>query len=192
MTKAERIKRIFDPYYSAPIEVWEVFAALLQHRKYRKNEILKESHSKESFLNIIINGSAGLFLDKSSHAICLDLCYEEEFFCDYMSFLTQSSTPLYTQALESLEVLSISHTSLEKLYTESPFGVQIGRVAAESLFIHKQNQQVELLTLTAEERYRQLLQKQPEIIRRTPSKHIASYLGITPESLSRIRKTIHS
>ncbi|MGL5888238.1 MAG: Crp/Fnr family transcriptional regulator, partial [Bacteroidia bacterium] len=81
---------------------------------------------------------------------------------------------------------------METLYATSVIGVQIGRIAAESLYIHKQNQQIELLTLTAEERYKQLLQKQPEIIKRTPSKHIASYLGVTPESLSRIRKTIHS
>jgi CRP-like cAMP-binding protein len=192
MTKAERIKHIFDPYYSAPVEVWEALASVMRERTYGKNEILKNSFQTEAFLNIIISGSAGIFLDKNGHTLCLDLCYENDFFCDYMSFLTQTPTPLYTQALEKTTVLSATFQAMETLYVASPMGVQIGRIAAESLYIHKQQQQIELLTLTAEERYKQLLQKQPETIKRTPSKHIASYLGITPESLSRIRKTVHS
>ncbi|MGL5888352.1 MAG: Crp/Fnr family transcriptional regulator [Bacteroidia bacterium] len=192
MTKAERIKQIFDPYYNAPLEVWDALASVMQERTFRKNELLKNSFQTESFLNIIISGSAGIFLDKEGHTLCLDLCYENDFFCDYMSFITQTPTPLYTQALESTTVLSATYPAMETLYATSVIGVQIGRIAAESLYIHKQNQQIELLTLTAEERYKQLLQKQPEIIKRTPSKHIASYLGVTPESLSRIRKTIHS
>lgn len=72
----------------------------------------------------------------------------------------------------------------------SDIGLNIGRVASESLFIHKQTQQIDLLMLTAEERYVKLLERQPEIVQRTPQKHIASYLGITPESFSRIRKKI--
>ncbi len=50
-------------------------------------------------------------------------------------------------------------------------------------------QQIEILTKTAKQRYSEMLEKQPHILQRTPNKHIASYLGITPESLSRIRKT---
>ena len=107
-----------------------------------------------------------------------------------MSFLLQKPTELYTLALENTELLSISHSDLNELYKGSEIGLNIGRIASESLFIHKQAQQIDLLTLTAEERYTKLLSRQPEIIQRTPQKHIASYLGITPESFSRIRKKI--
>ena len=61
------------------------------------------------------------------------------------------------------------------------------KAAAESLFIHKQRQQIDLLTLSAEERYHQLMQERPALINRISIKHIASYLGIAPESMSRIR-----
>jgi CRP-like cAMP-binding protein len=119
-----------------------------------------------------------------------DLCYEHEFFGDYMSFLTQQPTKLFTQAIEPIEILSISYAHLNELYTNSTIGVNIGRIASESLFIHKQTQQIDLLILTAEERYLKLLERQPQIVQRTPQKYIASYLGITPESFSRIRKKI--
>ena len=69
-------------------------------------------------------------------------------------------------------------------------GSLIFLISSESSFVEKQQQQIDLLLKTAEQRYLELLEKQPNIIRRTAQKHIASYLGITTESLSRIRKKI--
>jgi CRP-like cAMP-binding protein len=184
------VKEIFDPYFEAPLEIWESFAAFLKRNSYKKNEIIKEVNKKENNLSIITKGSAGIFLWKKNSAICLDLCYENEFFGDYMSFLTQQPTQLFTQAIEPTEILSITFSDLNELYISSTIGTNIGRIASESLFIHKQTQQIDLLMLTAEERYLKLFERQPGIIQRTPQKHIASYLGITPESFSRIRKKI--
>lgn len=184
------VKEIFDPYFEAPLEIWESFATFLKRNTYNKNEIIKEANKKENHLSIITKGSAGIFLWKENSTICLDLCYENEFFGDYMSFLTQKSTELFTQAIEHTELLSISYSDLNELYESSDIGLNIGRIASESLFIHKQTQQIDLLMLTAEERYLNLLERQPEIVQRTPQKHIASYLGVTPESFSRIRKKI--
>jgi CRP-like cAMP-binding protein len=184
------VKKIFDPYFEAPIEIWESFPTFLTAKSYKKNELIKEVNKKEKYLSIITKGSAGIFLWKENSAICLDLCFENEFFGDYMSFLTQQPTEIFTQAIEPTEILSISYSDLNELYSSSPIGTHIGRSAAESLFIHKQTQQIDLLMLTAEERYLKLLERQPEIVKRTPQKHIASYLGITPESFSRIRKNI--
>jgi len=184
------IKEIFDPYFEAPLEIWESFAKFLKHKSYKKNEIIKNANKTERYLNIITKGSSGIFLWKKNSTICLDLCYENEFFGDYMSFLTQKPTELFTQAIEETELLSISYSDLNKLYKGSDIGLNIGRIASESLFMHKQMQQIDLLMLTAEERYLKLLKSQPESILRTPQKHIASYLGITPESFSRIRGKI--
>jgi CRP-like cAMP-binding protein len=184
------IKEIFDPYFEAPLEIWESFASFLKQKSFKKNEIIKEVNKIENSLSIIIKGSAGIFLWKENSPICLDLCYENEFFGDYMSFLTQQPTELFTQAIEHTEMLIVSFSDLSKLYSNSTIGINIGRIASESLFIHKQTQQIDLLTLTAEERYLKLLERQPAIVKRTPQKHIASLLGITPESFSRIRKKI--
>jgi CRP-like cAMP-binding protein len=184
------IKEMFDPYFEAPLEIWESFASFLKQNSYKKNEVIKEVNKTEKYLNIIVQGSAGIFLWKENSTVCLDLCFENEFFGDYMSFLTQQPSELFTQAIEPTEMLSISYSDLNELYESSQIGTHIGRSAAESLFIHKQTQQIDLLMLTAEERYIKLLERQPEIVRRTPQKHLASYLGITPESFSRIRKKI--
>lgn len=184
------VKKIFDPYFEAPLEIWESFATFLKRNSYKKNDIIKDVNKKEENLSVIVKGSAGVFLWKENSTICLDLCYENEFFGDYMSFLTQKPTELFTQAIEPTEILSISFLDLNELYNSSTIGINIGRIASESLFIHKQTQQIDLLMLTAEKRYLKLLERQPEIVQRTPQKYIASYLGVTPESFSRIRKKI--
>jgi len=190
MDKGQLLKQIFDPYYKAPLEIWASFSSFLRQRTFKKNEIIKDVNRVEKNLSIITEGAAGIFLWKENAPVCVDLCYEKEFFGDYMSFLNQEPTELYTQALETTTVLSISYLELNRLYQDSIVGINIGRIAAESLFIHKQTQQIELLTLTAEERYLKLLDRQPVIVQRTPQKHIASYLGVTPESFSRIRKKV--
>jgi CRP-like cAMP-binding protein len=192
MDKTELIKSIFDPYFEADKTMWAAFADAFTERKFKRNQFIKQTGRKEEYLNIIVNGSAGIFVQHNQQTACLDLCYEHDVCCDYMSFLTQTPAQLYTQTFEPLLLLSISYQSLQQIYNHTEIGNKIGRLAAEALYIHKQNQQIDLLTRTAEERYHLLLQKQPQIILRTPSKHIASYLGITPESISRIRKSAGS
>jgi CRP-like cAMP-binding protein len=86
-------------------------------------------------------------------------------------------------------MLRITKEEFDKLSKE-PLGGIIKRIASEVAFVDKQQQQIDLLTKTALQRYETLLEKFPDIIKRTKQKHIASYLGITPQSLSRIRKMV--
>ena len=161
-----------------------------QKKTFSKNEEIKLPHTTERHLYIITSGAAGIFLWNKKNPICIDLCFEGDFFGDYMSFLTQQPSPLYTMCFETTEMLYLRHADFVRLINASEHGEKLARIAAEQLFIHKQKQQIDILTQTAEERYQSLLQKQPHIIQRVPLKYIASYLGINPVSLSRIRKKI--
>lgn len=192
ISAAEHIKQIFDPFFEADISTWEGFASKLHERTFKKNVIIKESNTVEKYLNILVEGSAGLFIWNGKHEICLNLYYENDFFADYLSFLKQETNVLYTKALEDTLVWSISHTDLNALYKSSAASIHIGRIAAEMQYAKKQQEQINLLTLTPEERYLRLITKYPKIIQRTSLKYIASYLGLTPESLSRLRKRMNS
>ena len=182
------LKRLFDPYFEAPISVWEHVLPFITHKSYKKNEIIKASGNTEHSINIITKGSIGVFLWMDNNTRCLDLFYENFFSCDYMSYVENKPSELFTQALEQTEVYSMSRQNIESLYQDNLIGHQIVSAAAQSLFLHKQRQQIELLSHTAEERYGLMMSEKPELLHRTASKHIASYLGVTPESLSRIRK----
>ena len=191
MILAERIKRIFDPYFSAPLQAWITFTEMGEIIQTKKEQILKENNTTENYLSFILKGSGGILLWNKNNFVCIDICYEGDFFGDYMSFLTAKSSPLEVITFEPSELFRISKNNFEKL-GNNEYGNKICRAAAEGLFIHKQNQQIDILTKTPTERYLELHKKQPCILQRTPQKYIASYLGITAQSLSRIRKEIAS
>jgi len=188
-TLAQRIKETFDKTFEAPLFVWEEFAALCSLKTFKKNTIIKRGETIEKYGYFILSGSAGVFVWNDGNHVCLDIMFEEEFFGDAMSLNTGLATPIETMAIEDCEMLQISFDNIKKL-KETEFGKIIFLHAAEVDFVNKQQQQIDLLLKTAEERYMDLIKKHPKFILRIPQKHIASYLGITTQSLSRIRNKI--
>lgn len=85
---------------------------------------------------------------------------------------------------------SVSYEALQKVYQNNANAQAMGRKAAEGLYIKKANREITLLTDSPEQRYLNLLRQQPKLIKHIPLKYPASYLGISPETLSRIRSRI--
>ena len=181
------LKSAFDADFAAPIEAWEQYAENCEWVRFKKDEVIKPHHAQERNFYFILKGSAGIFLWKETNFVCLDFAFDHHFCADYMSLLTGTSTPLQMVALENSEMLRMTDERYQAL-TEKPIGRAIRLMAAEMSFADKQQQQIELLTLSAAERYAVLLKKFPGIQNRIAQNHIASYLGITPQSLSRIRR----
>ncbi|AWK06211.1 Crp/Fnr family transcriptional regulator [Flavobacterium crocinum] len=186
----EDVKNIFETYFTADMTIWKGFSEKIKVREFEKSEIIKDYNAIERYLNIVIKGSAGLFVWDGKRDICINLLYEKSFISDYMSFLNQQPTVIKTEALEELILWSISHSDLNELYQKSETGLRIGKAISEMLYVRKQQEQINLLTLSPQERYLKLIEGRPEIFQRTPLKIIASYLGLTAESLSRIRKRV--
>lgn len=186
----EAIKKIFDQFFKADLHIWNAFATNIKVRSFAKNEIIKDYGKTEKYINILISGSVAHFVLANEKDICINLYYENQIFSDYLSFLTQSATAIKTQALEDSLIWSISHTDLQALYKSSSTGIFIGKAISDAMFIRKQSEQITLLTLSPTERYLKIIKERPEVFQRTSLKIVCSYLGITAESLSRIRKKI--
>ncbi|RAJ08620.1 CRP-like cAMP-binding protein [Chitinophaga skermanii] len=185
-----KIKEIFDPFYKAEINIWTAFTECIEVRTYAKNDIIKDYHKTEKYVNILMEGAVGHFVKTGDKDVCINLYYEHQFFSDYMSFLTQSPTIIKTVALEDVTLWSISYDDLTGLYARSTTGLYIGKAISDAMFIRKQMEQISLLTLSPTERYLKLIKDRPEIFQRTCLKIVSSYLGVTAESLSRIRKKL--
>ena len=186
---AKHLKQTFDAIFEAPLQVWEKFAEFCEVVTFKKNEIIKRADSTERNGYFILSGSAGVFIWKDSHYVCLDLMFEYDFFGDTMSLYTGQSSPIETMAIEHSVMVKITKDSMDGL-ENTDIGKILFLMAARDDYVKKQQQQIDLLLKTAEERYKDLLEKQPKLILRTPQKHIASYLGVTKQSLSRIRKKL--
>lgn len=187
MDYAEILKSTFDVYFNAPLEAWKQFAEHCSMVTFKKDEVMKKQNTIERYFYFILQGSAGIFLWKQNNFVCLDFAFEKQFCADYMSLITGMPTPLELVALEDSQMLRMTSSDFHRL-TKLPMGMTIRLVAAEMSFVDKQVQQIELLTMSAGERYELLLKKYPNIHNRIAQNHIASYLGITPQSLSRIRR----
>lgn len=184
-----QLQASFDVFFKAPKEAWVDFAEKCEVVSFKKDELIKPQHAAEKHFYFIIKGSVGIFLWKENNFVCLDFAFDGHFCSDYMSLLLKQPTPLQIVALENSQMLRMSAKDYD-LITQQPIGKVLRLVAAEMSFVGKQQQQIELLTKSAKERYEILLQQFPNIQNRIAQNHIASYLGITPQSLSRIRRQL--
>lgn len=119
-----------------------------------------------------------------------NFCFDKEFTCAYDSFLTQTPSNYELQALTDTVVWQISYEDLQTVYAKTKVGNYLGRFAAEKLFLAKSKREISLLKYTAKQRYLQLFKEQPRVLKHIPLKYIASYIGVTPQGLSRIRRQI--
>jgi CRP-like cAMP-binding protein len=190
MNIAQKIKQTFAPYLVVPLEAWESFTELGEIIETPNSKTVKENDTTEKYLHFILEGCGGILLWNKNNFVCIDLSFEGDFFSDYMSFISQKPTSMEVITFEACKLFRISKIRFEEISDIPVYGEMIRRVAAEGLFVHKQNQQIRMLTQTVKERYLELQATQPNILQRIPQKYIASYLGITPQSLSRIKTEI--
>ena len=116
--------------------------------------------------------------------------FENEFVTDYVSFLQSKPSRYFIQALEEAEIVTFNLSALQNAYNQSQNWERFGRMIAEQSYILTSQRVERFLFLDGEQRYLDLLKHQPHIFDRIPLYHIASYLGLERESLSRIRKKI--
>ena len=186
----ESIRSVFSQFAEVSDGDWNVFSARLQPVDIPKKTILLQSGKIEQYLSFIELGVIRCFIPKEETELTFAFRFAGEFFSGYDSFITQTPSSYQIETLEPTKLWRIDYQGLQEVYEQTSVGHYIGRVVAEKLFMAKAKREQALLNDTAEERYRLLLEKQPQLIQTIPLKYLASYIGITPQALSRIRRRI--
>jgi CRP-like cAMP-binding protein len=159
-------------------------------------KLLKKDHLVKTgeVCNRLAFFSSGYFrfyhINASGDEITSDFYFAPGFVTSYTSFITGNSSFVNVQAMEDMEVMELKRSDVYRLYDSNPSIERLGRLMGEMVAITSETHLFMLLNQTAENRYRNLLGKYPEFVRHIPLQYIASYLGITQETLSRIRKNI--
>jgi len=171
---------------------WDFFSSKLTRRDIPKKTIFLKSGVVESHISFIITGIVRLYIPKPEPAkeITFGFSFKEQFISAYYSFLPRKPSLYELQTLTDTTLLSISYDDLQAVYHTTKIGNLIGRLTAERLFLIKSKREQTLLNYTAEERYLDVFKARPEVIKEIPLKYISSYIGVTPQALSRIRKRI--
>ncbi len=168
----------------------KIFLSKLIFKKYDKNELILKEGQICRYSYFINRGCFRYFYNVNSQENTGQFFFENGWYTDFSSFLTQNPTRQNIQALENSEILLLSSKSLNQLYSEIPKFERFGRLIAENAFLGIQKKSEMLENLTAKERYLNLIKERPKVFERIPQHYIASYLGIKPPSLSRIRRQI--
>lgn len=174
----------------APLEagVAQQLAACVAQKQVRKGEYLLEIGGVCRNLYWIERGALrGYHLQEDGKEITTWCCFEAEFVLSMYSFVTQTASYEAIQALEDCRLYVLPRESLYALYAQFPSFNVVGRVLMEQYIIELEERSRILQSLPAKERYQYLAQHHPQFVQRVSLGHIASYLGITQETLSRIR-----
>lgn len=157
------------------------------HTAVAKDTILLKKGQVCETLSVILSGAFRLFaLDEEGKDTTTWLTFEGNIITEPSSFLSRQPSRYYIQALEHSEMAGIRYDSLEALYKEIPAFQVFGRKLMEDILVSSMCRATFLLLDTPQQRYERLL-RQPAQLQRVPLKYLASYIGITPTSLSRLR-----
>jgi CRP-like cAMP-binding protein len=119
--------------------------------------------------------------------IC-DFIFENEYISEYGSFIKRTPANVYIQALEDSEIIKFHYDHVQAFYEKYPALQKFGRLIAEKFLLDTFNRSTSLLFMSPEDRYNELITSKPQLLQRVPQYMIASFIGVTPEALSRIRK----
>lgn len=190
--KIELIKLALNEITPVEQNAWEFFERNIEFISLRKNEFLWEKHESCKHLVFIFSGLIRMYdinFDDNKE-VTLEFFFENNLLLDYYSYLTKENCIQYYQACENCELLIISTDVLEELCNKYKCFERIGRILAEANFLYLLNTVIKNKYSNPEQSYCELLVKRPHLIQRIPLKFLASYIGVTPEHLSRIRKKI--
>jgi CRP-like cAMP-binding protein len=175
-----------------PIEEheWNMVLPLFEFRELKRRELILKEGQICKTIDFIVEGSVRTYINVDGKEVSRQFFFENSFFNEMSSFLTQKPTLFNIEALEACKLLSICKSDLDRVYSEHSNFLKFGKTMAERTAIFSIDRNIENYICTAKERYLRLINERPKVISRVPLHMIASYIGITPEALSRIRKEI--
>lgn len=161
-----------------------------QQKVYKKGFVLRQGEICHDVFFLLSGLFRMYYVDLQGNEINCRFTFPSHFFVDFQSLLTGEPSRYYWQAMEDSEVLLLRYSEIQKIYQVHHAWERFGRIMAEN--VYKQvNERIEMLQfLTPEKRYEQLLTTWPELFSKVSLRQISSYLGVKPESLSRLRKRL--
>ncbi len=186
----EQILNRLSQFISLDKSEQEYFVSKLQVKKYKKKEMVLQEGQVCKYAYFINSGCLRYYYNVEGQENTAQFFFENGWYTDYESFLSDRPSRQNIETLEKSELLLLSAKNLQQLYIEIPKFERFGRLMAENAFLGIRQRSEMLENQTAEERYLTLMKERPKVFERIPQHYIASYLGIKPPSLSRIRKRI--
>ncbi len=181
----------FENYLPLDVDEIRVLEGRISQRKIKRRQFILQEGDVCKHYSFVVEGCFKMYgVGKKGTEHNIQFGAENEWIADISSFHSEKPSKLFIEAIEPSVILQIKKQDLLFLYINLPKFDRNFRVIIEDKFIELQNHMLQSISSTAEERYVAFLEKYPKLAMRLPNTQIASYLGITPEFLSKIRKDL--
>tara|TARA_R100001369_G_scaffold92003_1_gene135075 strand:+ start:661 stop:1245 length:585 start_codon:yes stop_codon:yes gene_type:complete len=167
------------------------FTGVLSEKRISKKEFLIKPGQAVDYEYYVVQGCLKAFyLDENGNKHIIQFAVEDWWISDFEAFFGNYPAQLYVEAIEDSVLLGIHRDTLETLYKRIPKFERFFRIKTTNAFVALRSRILSSLQKNNKERYLEFCQTYPQIEKRVPNYHIANYLGIKPESLSRLRKEL--
>jgi CRP-like cAMP-binding protein len=185
----ERLINYINSYVTLEKKELDIILSFFKSKTLLKDKFIMKKEQVVTDYYFIVSGGLIIYEIKDEVQYTRYLAFENEFIGDITKIKNKTRSKSYIRAIENTELFSISHNDMEILYDRFPSWQKFGRLVWEDAFASVLYGIHNFQTLTAKERYLDLL-KRSDLVFRVPLKDLSLFLGITPQSLSRIRKEI--
>ena len=176
------------PHYTP--KVFEMVHPFISTQAIKAGDYFLQQGKIARSIGFIESGLLRLYYLNDGKEVTNCFCKENTITCSYGSLITQQESEIAIQAIEDSKLIVLPYAALQKLYEKDLFWQQVGRLAGENEYLTTECHNRFLRDLSATERYQQILENEKDLLQRVPLNYLATYLQITPETLSRIRKKI--
>jgi CRP/FNR family transcriptional regulator, anaerobic regulatory protein len=166
------------------------FLSVLERREYTKGDLVLREGSVCNFILFIELGCVRYFYNRDGEEVTGQFFEENDWFTDYESYLTGKPSEICIQALEDCVVFVLPKKKIVQLFVDFPVFEKFGRLMAERAFLGLRNRNKISTLLSSEDLYLSFVKNRSSLVQRVAQHYIASYLGLKPQSLSRIRKRL--
>jgi CRP-like cAMP-binding protein len=173
---------------SPTAEEWEAFQSILIEKRLSKKDFLLKQGQTCTFIAFVTHGYLREYNFLQDKEVTVDFTSPNNFVTDYSSFLLQSPSAQYIECLTDVEYIMFKRADMLRLYDRYKTWERFGRLIAERLFCNAEMRRKNVISKNVEDLYHDFVRDFPHIVQHVPQYYIASYLGLSPEHLSRIRK----
>jgi CRP-like cAMP-binding protein len=183
----EAVRKAIERYIDLSEAEWPEVLGCWRERAFPKGAIITATGDVERWFSIVKEGVQRIYFEHDGNEACLGFAYGGSWSGVFDSFVSQSPSRFVLQAMTPSVLCSIDHADLQELYRRIPKMERFGRLMLEEVVVGRAIREVEQLTMTAQERYDRLVHRSPHLLQLVPQKDIASYLGMSAETFSRLR-----
>jgi len=186
----DKLEKLFNSFVFLTKEEFQLLLSYCEVRHFEKGDIITCEGETEQFMNIVLKGLVIKYLRLNNHSSVLQLAVENQIINSEISFLRQTPSQVFLEAIEPTTLLSLRFDKMQQLLIDFLKGEEMSRKMMEAMYVRKDERKNRMKRMTIREQFLYYIDRNPDMLQRVPQKYLASYLNIKPETFSRLKHLV--